>query len=720
MRLLIKKLVVLFVCFYGSVALVHAEQLINFEVIETGMHEVTFEQLNDAGLDILGEQVTNLAVLNRGLPIQVEIIGSSLNPSNFGPGAKIRFYGKNIDTLYTGTNIYTLALDASSHLPIEPKGIPIPERTPFASAYLAKKEFSPQSAYSFISPDDSDPWYAIRMTALQSQFQDSVTLELDGYVVGGNNGSVRPKLNVEVWGASNIPSSETDHHLKVSINGTNVIDEVFDGFNGERYSAEVPSLLTGTNEITLELPLDQGVDFDVVNLNSVEVEYPRGFVATDDRLGFVSRFTKFLVRGFSDDNLLAYVMEEDQNISRIDNARVSGRCQLGGSCSLEFGGVGRAAEYFTLAEDQFIEPQLAYLPVPADIRSGSAEYLIITHPDFIAEPGEQDQLARLVSSLEQEFSSVGLVDVEQIYAQFADHVFDPLAIRDYIEFAKDSRGTQMVLLVGGDIYDYRNFENEEARSFIPSLYVATGDLIRFAPVDPKYVDFDGDNVPDLPIGRLPVRSMQELKVIVDKRETFLQRDYSRQAVFVADAFSDIEQYSFTQDAERITQDYFSDWDVAPAYVDTLGVRGARGEIADNINSGVSLTSFFGHSSISQWSFDGLFNGFDISNLQNQGRPTIVTQWGCWNTYHVNPNEDSMGHRFMIEGDRGAVSVMGATTLTSAHNERLLADLVFQRLSQGKPLGTAITEAKAEFALSRPDALDVLLGWTLLGMPDLRL
>ena len=75
---------------------------------------------------------------------------------------------------------------------------------------------------------------------------------------------------------------------------------------------------------------------------------------------------------------------------------------------------------------------------------------------------------------------------------------------------------------------------------------------------------------------------------------------------------------------------------------------------------------------------------------------------------------------MMEGDRGAVAVMGATTLTSAHNERLLADLVFQRMSQGMPLGTAITEAKAEFALSRPDALDVLLGWTLLGMPELRL
>ena len=74
----------------------------------------------------------------------------------------------------------------------------------------------------------------------------------------------------------------------------------------------------------------------------------------------------------------------------------------------------------------------------------------------------------------------------------------------------------------------------------------------------------------------------------------------------------------------------------------------------------------------------------------------------------------------MQGDSGAVSVMGATTLTSAHNERALAELVFQGISLGKPLGVAITDAKTEFAQSRPQALDVLLGWTLLGMPDISL
>ena len=115
-----------------------------------------------------------------------------------------------------------------------------------------------------------------------------------------------------------------------------------------------------------------------------------------------------------------------------------------------------------------------------------------------------------------------------------------------------------------------------------------------------------------------------------------------------------------------------------------------------------------------------FNGVDASSLENVGRPTIVTQWGCWNTYYVNPNEDSMGHRFMMEGDRGAVAVLGATTLTSASNEKILSRLVFERLSNGESLGDAMTNGKAEFARNRSDALDVILGWTLLGFPELSL
>jgi len=314
--------------------------------------------------------------------------------------------------------------------------------------------------------------------------------------------------------------------------------------------------------------------------------------------------------------------------------------------------------------------------------------------------------------------SAKVVDVEAIYAQFGHHVFDPTSIRDYIRHAVTNMGTEYVVLVGGDIYDYRNFENDDATSFIPSIYAAAGNSITFAPVDAKYVDLDNDNVPDLPIGRLPVRTTSQLAMLLNKRDAYLNRSYAGTALLVADKYDEVQQYDFKNDANSIEAQYLDNFTVESAYVDDLGVRGARTKLTNEINQGVSLAAFFGHSSTNQWSFDGLLTGNDAARLNNVGKPTVVTQWGCWNTYYVSPNEDSMGHRFMMEGEQGAVAVMGASTLTNANSERKLASLVFARLANGERLGDAVTNAKQEYAVDNPNDLDVLLGWTILGLPDL--
>ena len=392
---------------------------------------------------------------------------------------------------------------------------------------------------------------------------------------------------------------------------------------------------------------------------------------------------------------------------------------VGFSGAIQIGGTGELAHYYVANAANLHQVDLSALPMDKDISSGEASYLIISHPDFIGAGLLED----LQSDLIVEHGSAQIVDVELIYAQYGGHVFDPAAIQAFIKESVEERGTQNVLLVGGDVYDYRQFENEDATSFIPSIYAATGRSISFAPVDAKYVDLDDDNVPDLPIGRLPVRTNEQLRSLLSKRDSYLTRDYQGEVLLVADAFDELQQYDFGGDAQHISNSYLTAFNADEVYLDDVLASGqfardARNQIAASINEGKSLTSFFGHSSTNQWSFTGLFSGNDAAGLNNVGRPTVVTQWGCWNAYYVNPNEDSMGHRFMMEGDQGAVAVMGATTLTNAASERRLAELVFAGISEGKTIGNAITDAKQEYAEDYPNDLDVLLGWTLLGLPDL--
>ncbi|MGB5388707.1 MAG: hypothetical protein WBP10_00875, partial [Thermoanaerobaculia bacterium] len=61
----------------------------------------------------------------------------------------------------------------------------------------------------------------------------------------------------------------------------------------------------------------------------------------------------------------------------------------------------------------------------------------------------------------------------------------------------------------------------------------------------------------------------------------------------------------------------------------------------------------------------------------------------------------------------------AATLTEALSEQKLGRRLFAQIgSRRQRLGKALIDAKKDLALTDPERLDVLLGWTLLGDPTL--
>ena len=114
---------------------------------------------------------------------------------------------------------------------------------------------------------------------------------------------------------------------------------------------------------------------------------------------------------------------------------------------------------------------------------------------------------------------------------------------------------------------------------------------------------------------------------------------------------------------------------------------------------------------------------DIDQLQNSGWPTVVAQWGCWNTYHVGERYDTMGHQFILSPDRGAALAMGSATFTQVQSGRRFGQLLMPLLANptDRTVGQALTEAKQRLAAGADgDVRDIVLGWTILGDPALRL
>jgi uncharacterized repeat protein (TIGR01451 family) len=697
------------------------EALVTLAVRDHGLYRVTYEQLKAAGADLAGVGVNRLALRQSGQPVALLAKGQTNgDEAFFGPGGYLEFIAKPRAGLY-GPDVFTLSVDSGVNVLVDNASLPEPEPvTP--TFYMQTVTEAPQKVYSNNSPTD-DPWYWARLLAFKKPTQGSFSITVDNYVAN----AAPATLTVGMWGGTDWPGTN-DHHVKLTFNGQAVGDHWFDGITAYPVivALSAGALKEGTNTLTINLPLDTGTDriTDLVGLDSISVTYPRRFQLRNGRLIFTAAANAFEVKGLAQKNARIYRQYPDGRVEQLTKLAFAGDCATSGQPTCTVGFVGApsvAATYYVFAEGAQHTAQVRLAPALEDITHGAAEYLIITHPNFIGP--ELDALVQLRESTYK----VKMVDVEQIFAQFSHYRVDPKAIQQYIAYAHANLGTRMVLLVGGDSYDYHNYLGKNVISFIPTLYAKTDALVNYAPVDPLFTDLDGDLLPDLPIGRLPVRTKQELAVQVRKIEDYDARTGDDEtAVFAADDYDQGQSYSFKADSEAMIARLPAGWQakVARVYQDDLGVGGARSALLAALNQGVALTSFVGHSSATMWTFDNLFTNADPKTLTNAGKPTVVIQWGCWNTWFVSVTEDSMAHQFLLNGDRGAVAVLGAATLTEASHERELAFRLYDRLLvKGPTMGEAVLEAKQAYAedlrrLSKNprDYLDVLLGWNLLGDP----
>ncbi len=678
-------------------------------VSRTGLHRVYYQQLLEAGVELAGVKKRHLALLGPDGPVAMRVVSHG---QFFQPGGWIEFLGEARDSLYTTTNVYRLIVDHLLALRPAVDRKPASPGTAAPSFHLETLVVGEDRHYSFGSPN-GDPWFDAQLLAITGPVETSYDFALDRYLPS----VASPELRVEVWGVTDWPAAP-DHHVEVSVNGTVAAAAVFDGLSPRVLTATLSGLAgDGTDRLTVRLPHDTGVGFDLVHVEGFSITYPRSVVASDGRLRFVSAGETVEVGGMQNHKTVVY-RQEDGRLTLVKRKQTT--LEAAGY-RLRFRGTGTPATYWVSEVGALLSPEIRPGRPATDLLDQQAELLVIAHPDFVAgvEP--------LVAARRDEGLTARVVDLEDVFAAYAGGVFDPEAIRSYVTDAHAQIGTRYLLLVGSDSYDYLDHLGLGAISFVPTLYGATDDIVSFAPIDTRFGDVDGDNVPEVAVGRLPVRTAAELDAVVAKTLAYPAMAAEKSAVFAADRYDAANAYSFTADSESMTSSLPASWLLTRSYIDQLGLENARQLLLDTLNAGVSLASFFGHSGPTAWSFSGLFTATDAAELHNAGRPMVVTQWGCWNTYYVSPRDETMGHQLMAGGDQGfthgAAAVLGASTLTSAESERELALRLMPRLfDHGENLGDAIVAAKRALAdeLGTENMLDVLLGWNLLGDPTLRL
>ena len=717
------------------------QSILNMKVKESGIYRVTYTDMMNLGIDLQGVSLNEIAVTKYGNKIAAKLVSDDL--TTFGVNSYIEFIGEPEDNLYQDGIVYSVVLSAAKK--IDQSNITAQENQNVERYYTHVSNYADNLGYSFGSPT-SDPWFYKRILAIGSLASANIDFDFDHMIPDGTI-----NMSINAWGGTDYPQSP-DHHVIYELNGQLIDDFRFDGVVEENrsYQLNASQYNSGAQQLVVKLPNDTNTSADVLHIESLTVSYPREFILIDNKLSFthdgsstspsqvidpsvifssgfedsqntVNKVNNYSIALATNENYHIYQVYNDGIVKSVD-AINSGVCgsTADASCFINFSIKNDVSHLYIAADSQLITPELSLPVIQEDINSGEAQYLIIAHPDFIG-----GSLNDFITEKQNDFS-VKVIDVEQIYAQYGNNNVSAFSIAEYIKYAQRKLGTTNVLLVGGDTYDYKNILGLDSVSFIPTIYAQTDDLIHYAPVDAKFVDIDNDNIPDLNIGRFPVRSEVELENLLQKISAYKQKNYSNTAVFAADKFDVSTSYSFKNDANALINLLPTQWqanitDANKAYVDDDGVVLAKSKINDSINQGVALTSFIGHSGPRDWSFSRMFSTSDALLLSNSTNPTLVTQWGCWNTYFVSPTEDTLAHAFMLNQNGGAASVLGASTLTVAEHEKGLANLVLVYLTHNQmTLGDAVTEAKRVYAQENPEALDVILGWNILGDPSLKL
>jgi hypothetical protein len=578
----------------------------------------------------------------------------------------------------------------------------------------SERSFDDNALYSFSAPQEGDPWFMLRALRNASGNSASKTFTLPDYLAGQGE-----TITLNYWGGLDYAGETPDHSVQFALNGTVIASDRFDGLNARTRKLNLPAgvLRAGSNTLTLTLIGDTGFASDIVNLESFTLGYRRALVANGGELdvrlsGNLS--DAFFSNGFELAGAERSGSEQSFSIAGISTPSVillksADRLTL----LAETSGAVTVRAKVEAGDRLIVEPKrsmaLRASVAASDPITGQASYWIISHPSFI------EGLGSFVAAKQAQGFSVKVVDVEAIYRHYSGGEVQPAAIQSALRKAQ-SQGASHVLLVGGDSYDYHNVLGINSVSFVPTHYRRTSEIVRFAPTDMPYADTDQNGVPDLALGRWPVRTLAELNHLIAKT---LAYQNARKALFLSDRALSGESYA--EASAGMQSVLASGWNASAITLDSYNPGSAAQARADMVNAlhqGVSLLSYYGHSAPASWSREGLLT----ANLVNQGlfnsvpQSFTTLQLGCWGTYFVEPTSTTVAHGLLLN-PRGAAAVIGATALTKSRSDIRFANELLPRLDSME-LGVALKLSQAALGTGSEE-IDVVQGGVLLGDPSLR-
>jgi uncharacterized repeat protein (TIGR01451 family) len=689
-------------------------------VDQDGMYALSCADLYAAGIPTDTLDPRTLKVLSQGVEVAIQFEGEQ--DGSCDAEDTILFYGQQARTRFTRTNVYWLDWGGATGARMWVRdGTPQGWETPSHFRSRAHVELNTLYVSGEPSGPDRDRWYWSFVGA-SSRLTETYTIEATSVATDAQTATVRGLLKGY--------DADPLHHTIVYLNGCPVTDTTWSAQGELLFEEATPHDCTveGTNTISVVAAVDMGITGDYFLPNWFEIDYGRRFEAVDDVLHFgltEPGLWDIRVSGFQTDSVEILEVTDPLSPTRLTGwigGWVSDTHVITFSSSLD-----AERHYLALANTRRLEP-LAIEPVnPSNLRAttNGADYVIITHRDFVSAAAE------LSDYHAAEGMRTVVVDTRSIYDEFSHGLFDPEAIRSFLTYAYaywESPSPTYVVLLGDGHYDFLDYLGTGETNFVPPYLADADRWMGETAADNRYVCVSGEDVlPDMVLGRLPVRTAADVAAIVAKIDRYEQgdpgQDWRRRTLCVAD------EGEYWEGCDELDDDH-----LPPPYAQqkvyhsiTHGTPEAmRSDILSGINEGRLLVGYSGHASIQYWSGDKVLRLEDVAALTNTERFPVMLPMACLEGYYVKPSApgdkdwSSLGESIVRAPAGGAVASFSPTGYGLPQGHHLMLGTLYDAvLSDGvTELGAAATAAKLAMA-GGSDAY-LIDNYVLLGDPALDL
>lgn len=465
-----------------------------------------------------------------------------------------------------------------------------------------------------------------------------------------------------------------------------------------------------------------------------------------------SGLLEFRISNFTSSTVRLFKVTDHQNVSLINPVSYNS-----GTLTFQSNSVfGNPDEFYAIGDNNYKTPVSFSARIQNQNLKGGfgdgADFIIISPKAFLT---AANRLKAIREKPGVNYLKTIVVDIDQIYNEFASGIPDPVSMRNFLKYTFNNwqQRPVYVFLFGDGSYDYKNIYNlynNGVKNWIPPIekdspysddvdsYCSDDYIME---INEEYTQPSGNAVPDFSAGRICSNSEEEANIFVDKILAYEDPanfdKWKNTNLYVGDDGWTTEQPQgqegslHTDQCEDVAQNHspsFIKKDKIyivsyPTVITPQGRRkpGANDDVIKGWNTGKLVINYTGHGSIDLWAHEHIFvRQVSIPLLSNKNKYPFVTIASCDLARWDDPFLISAGEQLVTLKDKGAIGVSAAVRPVYSVPNAVYNNLFYDNLFKKDTLNLTLRLGKALFNTKQVLHTDNDLKFTLISDPTMRL